>query len=137
MVADAATGGLLGGLGTLVAGAGGAVSGIWGARKYSDKIGQVKVKGIPTGGNMLSCGPSRNLNFPFVLLGRALLHQRLISTRTHADRNVLDLNQPLLERLNDGERKRLARLFEDIRRDKKPVERRAELGKMVLGWCVD
>lgn len=137
MVADVATGGLLGGLGTLVAGAGGAVSGVWGARKYADKIGQVKVKGIPTGGNMLSCGPSRNLNFPFVILGRALLHQRLISTRTHADREVLDLNQPLLQRLVDGDRKRLARLFEDIRRDKKPAERRAELGTMVLGWCMD
>jgi hypothetical protein len=137
MVADVATGGLLGGLGTLVAGAGGAVSGIWGARKYADKIGQVKVKGIPTGGNMLSCGPSRSPNFPFVLLGRGLLHQRLISTRTHADRNVLDLNQPLLERLSDSERKRLARLFEDIRNGKKPGKRRAELGAMVLGWCMD
>ncbi len=137
IVVDAATGGLLGGLGTLVAGAGGAVSGIWGARKYADKIGQVKVKGIPTGGNMLSYGPSKSVNFPFVLLGRALLHQRLISTRTHADRNALDLNQPLLERLSEKERKRLARLFDDIRNDRKPAERRAQLGDMILGWCED
>lgn len=137
MVVDAATGGLLGGLGTLVAGAGGAVSGIWGARKYADKIGQVKVKGIPSGGHMLSCGPSRNPNFPFVLLGRALLHQRLISTRTHADRNLLDLNRPLLEHLSDKERKRLARLFEDIRNGRKPVEQRAKLAAMVLRWCMD
>jgi Domain of unknown function (DUF3482)/50S ribosome-binding GTPase len=137
IVVDAATGGLLGGLGTLVAGAGGAVSGIWGARKYADKIGQVKVKGIPTGGNMLSYGPSKSVNFPFVLLGRALLHQRLISTRTHADRDALDLNQPLLERLSEKERKRLARLFDDIRNDRKPAERRAQLGDMILGWCED
>lgn len=137
IVVDAATGGLLGGLGTLVAGAGGAVSGIWGARKYADKIGQVKVKGIPTGGNMLSYGPSKSVNFPFVLLGRALLHQRLISTRTHADRDALDLNQPLLERLTEKERKRLARLFDDIRNDRKPAERRAQLGDMILGWCED
>jgi hypothetical protein len=137
IVVDAATGGLLGGLGTLVAGAGGAVSGIWGARKYADKIGQVKVKGIPTGGNMLSYGPSKSVNFPFVLLGRALLHQRLISTRTHADRDALDLNQPLLERLSEKERKRLARLFDDIRNDRKPAERRAQLADMVLGWCED
>ena len=137
IVVDAATGGLLGGLGTLVAGAGGAVSGIWGARKYADKIGQVKVKGIPTGGNMLSYGPSKSVNFPFVLLGRALLHQRLISTRTHADRDALDLNQPLLERLSEKERKRLARLFDDIRNNRKPAERRAQLADMVLGWCED
>lgn len=137
MALDVASGGLLGGLGTLVAGAGGAVSGALGARKYADKIGQVKVKGIPTGGNMLSYGPSRSINFPFVLLGRALLHQRLVSSRTHADRAVLDLTQPALERLTDKERKRLAKLFDDIRNDRKPGERRAELARMILGWCGD
>ena len=137
MAIDAASGGLLGGLGTLIAGAGGAVSGALGARKYADRIGQMKVKGIPTGGNMLSYGPSKNINFPFVVLGRALLHQRLVSTRTHADRNELDLNQPLLERIGDKERKRLARIFEDIRNNRKLTERRAELGEMVLGWCMD
>jgi hypothetical protein len=137
MAVDAVTGGLLGGLGTLVAGAGGAVSGIWGARKYTDKIGQIKVKGIPSGGDMLSYGPSKNINFPFVLLGRALLHQRRIITRTHADRDALDLNQPLLECLTDKERKRLAKLFDDIRNDRKPEERRADLGEMVLGRCAD
>ncbi|MDH4042316.1 MAG: DUF3482 domain-containing protein [Gammaproteobacteria bacterium] len=134
---DAASGGLLGGLGTLVAGAGGAVSGVWGARKYADKIGQVKVKGIPTGGQLVSYGPSRNINFPFVLLGRALLHQRLISIRTHADRNALDLSQPLLDWLGDSQRKRLARIFDDIRNDRKPGERRAELGAMIANWCDD
>ena len=86
---------------------------------------------------MLSYGPSKNINFPFVLLGRALLHQRLISTRTHADRDALDLNQPLLERLTDKERQRLAKLFDDIRNDRKPEERRADLGEMVLAWCAD
>lgn len=137
MALDVASGGLLGGLGTLVAGAGGAVSGVWGARKYADQIGQIKVKGVPTGGNLLSYGPSQSINFPFVLLGRALLHQRLVSSRTHADRNVLDLDQPLLERLTEKERKRLARLFDDIRNDRKTAERRAELGAMILGWCGD
>jgi GTPase Era involved in 16S rRNA processing len=134
---DAASGGLLGGMGTLIAGAGGAVSGALGARRYSDKIGQMKVKGIPTGGSMLSYGPSKNINFPFVILGRALLHQRLVSTRTHANRNEMDLNQPLLEKLSDKERKRLARIFEDIRNDKKLTERRSELGDLVLSWCLD
>jgi hypothetical protein len=134
---DVASGGLLGGMGTLVAGAGGAVSGAWGARKYADKIAQVKVKGIPTGGQMVSCGPSKNINFPFVLLGRALLHQRLVSARTHADRSALDLSQPLLDWLSDQQRKRLARIFDDIRNGRKSSERRAELGEMIVGWCGD
>jgi GTPase Era involved in 16S rRNA processing len=137
MALDVASGGLLGGLGTLVAGAGGAVSGVWGARKYADKIGQMKVKGIPTGGNMVSYGPSKNINFPFVLLGRALLHQRLVSTRTHADRNVLDLTQAPLESLSDRERKRLAKIFDDLRNDRKHDERRAQLAAMILVWCSD
>jgi hypothetical protein len=113
------------------------VSGLLGARKYADRIVQWKVKGIPSGGSMVSYGPSRNINFPFVLLGRALMHQHLISTRTHADRNPLDLTQPLLDRLTDKERKRLARLFNDIRNDRKPGEGRAELGDMILRWCSD
>jgi hypothetical protein len=137
MALDAASGGLLGGLGTLVAGAGGAVSGLWGVRKYADKIGQMKVKGIPSGGHLVSYGPSKNINFPFVLLGRALLHQRLISTRTHADRNALDLSQPLLDWLEDSERKRLARIFDDIRNDRKRGERRKQLEGMIEQWCDD
>lgn len=134
---DAASGGLLGGLGTLISGAGGAVSGLWGVRKYAGKIGQMKVKGIPSGGQLVSYGPSRNINFPFVLLGRALLHQRLVRSRTHANRNALDLSQPLLEWLADGERKRLARIFDDIRNDRRRAERRAELGEMITRWCDD
>ncbi len=134
---DAASAGLLGGLGTLISGAGGALSGMWGVRRYADKIGQLKVKGIPTGGKMVSYGPSRNINFPFVLLGRALLHQRLVRSRTHADRNALDLDQPLLEWLGESERKHLAKLFDDIRNDRNSAERRSELGEMIARWCDD
>jgi hypothetical protein len=134
---DAASAGLLGGLGTLISGAGGALSGMWGVRRYADKIGQLKVKGIPTGGRVVSYGPSRNINFPFVLLGRALLHQRLVRSRTHADRNALDLDQPLLDWLGEDERKRLAKIFDDIRSDRNSAERRSELGEMIARWCDD
>jgi len=132
---DAASGGLLGGLGTLVSGTGGAVGGAFGAWKYADRIAQVKVKGIPTGGHLLACGPSRNPNFPFVLLGRAICHQQLIATRTHADRNELKLDQPLLDWLGDRERKQLAKIFEDIRRQRKLLQRREQLQGMLLAWC--
>ena len=95
----------------------------------------VEDKGVPTGGHRISCGPSRNLNFPFVLLGRALTHQRLISSRTHADRGELDLSQPLLDWLDDRERRRLAKIFDDLRSGRKAAQRRAELAALVLGWC--
>lgn len=135
MLLDAVSGGLLGGLGTLVTGTGGAVSGALGAWKYADRIAQMKVSGIPTGGQMVSCGPSKNPNFPFVLLGRALLHQRLICTRTHANRNELKLDQPLLEWLTDKERKQLGKIFESIRKGKKRDQRRTELARMIFEWC--
>ncbi|WP_170150134.1 DUF3482 domain-containing protein [Parahaliea mediterranea] len=135
MVLDGATGGLLGGLGTLVSGAAGAITGGVGAWRYADEIAQFRLKGIPTGGKQLSYGPSRNLNFPFVLLGRALLHHRLLCQRTHADRSNLALDADLLEQVDDSQRRKLARLFAQIRAGKREDERRAELAALVLQWC--
>lgn len=135
MVVDGATGGLLGGLATLTTGAVGAISGGVGARRYADEIARIQVKGIPTGGKLLTFGPSRNLNFPFVLLGRALLHHRLLCHRTHADRSALTLDDALLEQVADRQRRALARLFADVRAGKRVTERRAELGELLLAWC--
>ncbi|MEM8562599.1 MAG: DUF3482 domain-containing protein [Pseudomonadota bacterium] len=135
LAVDAASGGLLGGLGTLVAGAGGAISGLWGVRKYADQIAQIKLQGIPTGGTRLAYGPSQNPNFPFVLLGRALRHHRLVCARTHADRSVLTLDEALLEDLTDSDKKRLGKLFDDLRRGRKVDQRQKELHTMVLQSC--
>ncbi len=131
---DVASGGLLGGLGTLISGAGGGLTGGIGAWRYADKIAQMKVKGIPAGGKSITYGPSRNMNFPFVLLGRALLHLLCVCKRTHASRSEMDLNQPLLEDLSDKERRQLGQIFDDIRNQKKPAERRAELTGMIRRW---
>lgn len=135
MVIDGATGGLLGGLGTLVTGVGTAVASTRSALKYADDIAQWKVKGIPSGGKVLSYGPSRNVNFPFVVLGRAMQHHRIISERTHAVRDTLKLDSPALDWLSDKERRSLARIFEDIRRDRKVVQRRADLAQLTQSWC--
>ncbi|MFV0277160.1 MAG: DUF3482 domain-containing protein [Parahaliea sp.] len=135
MVLDGASGGLLGGLGTLVSGAAGAITGGVSAWRYAEEIAQFRIKGIPTGGKQLAYGPSRNLNFPFVLLGRALLHHELLCRRTHADRSQLALGSDLLEQVDEGQRRRLARLFAHIRSGKRMGERRAELGELVLAWC--
>ncbi len=135
MVVDGATGGLLGGLGTLTSGAIGAVSGGLSAWRYADEIAKWQVKGIPTGGKELVFGPSRNINFPFVLLGRALLHQRLLCERTHADRSTLALETQPLAQLSDKERRVLAKLFAEVRAGKQVAERRAQLTDMLLGWC--
>ncbi|MCB1842006.1 MAG: DUF3482 domain-containing protein [Halioglobus sp.] len=135
MVVDGATGGLLGGLATLTSGAVGAVTGGIGALRYADEIARIKVQGIPAGGQLLRFGPSRNVNFPFVLLGRALLHHRLLCSRTHADRSELTLDDNLLEQLDDADRRKLARVFADLRAGKRVTEARAALDDMLLRWC--
>jgi hypothetical protein len=135
MAVDGATGGLLGGMATLATGAVGAVSGGIGAWRSADEIARIQVKGIPTGGKLLTYGPSRNINFPFVLLGRALLHHKLLCHRTHADRSALALDATLLEQVDDRQRHRLARLFSDVRANKRLSERRQQLADMLLDWC--
>ena len=136
MAIDGITGGLTGGLGTLLSGIGGAYAGTRGALKYADEIAQWKVSGIPSGGKLLAYGPSRNPNFPFVVLGRAMQHHRMISQRTHAVRETLKLDNPALEWLSDKERRALARLFDDIREGRKITQRRSELAASLRHWCL-
>lgn len=52
------------------------------------RLGTRQIK-LPLGGRELRCGPSRNANLPFVVLGRARLHQMLVAGRTHAERTAL------------------------------------------------
>ncbi len=125
---------VLGGLGTLMGGAGGALLGGVGAWRYADSIGEITVRGIPTGGQRIGVGPSPNLNFPFVLLGRALQHQRALARRTHAHRDVLELDTPLLEHLPEAERKRLSRLFALLRKGRSIPQQQRELAETVLRY---
>lgn len=135
MAIDGITGGLTGGLGTLLSGIGGAYASTRGVLKYADDIAQWKVSGIPSGGTLLAYGPSRNPNFPFVVLGRAMQHHRMISQRTHAVRDTLKLDNPALDWLSEKERRTLARLFDDIREGRKVAQRRADLAQLIEGWC--
>ncbi|PLW83217.1 DUF3482 domain-containing protein [Kineobactrum sediminis] len=136
LLIDGATGGLLGGLGTLVSGALGAAGSGIAALRYAGDIGQITVKGIPTGGKQLSYGPTQNLNFPFVVLGRALLHHQMLCSRTHADRSPLDLQGQLLAALDDSLRRRLGRLFAEIRKGRKVHERRQALAALIEQICL-
>jgi len=113
-VIDVATGGhslLLGaGLGALIGG----VSAWVGA----ERIAHIKVLGLPLGGKMLTVGPMRNINFPYVVLGRALLHHRMIEGRTHAQRGAIELmREPAgLQHLDADSRRRLEKLFSQMRK---------------------
>lgn len=90
----------------------------------SDKLADVRVLRQPLGGQRLCCGPTKNLQFPFVLLGRAMLHHSLVAGRTHARRDVLDLagagpgetGGERTVRWTDAEKRELGRLFDRLRR---------------------
>lgn len=136
VVLDGVTGGLTGGLGTLIGSLGGALASGRSAFSRSDDIARWTISGIPTGGQRLSCGPSRNLNFPFVLLGRALQHHQQVSQRTHAVRTTLELDEPALDWLDEAQRRQLAVIFEDLRRERRVDQRRAELSALIHARCV-
>lgn len=82
----------------------------------ADRIADTKVMGHPLGGQVLSVGPMRNLNFPYVALGRALLHHELIGDRTHAYRGPLDLQTEAPPQFSAADRKRLEKVFRRLRR---------------------
>ena len=84
----------------------------------ADKVAETKVMGLPLGGEALTVGPMRNINFPYVVLSRALLHHKVIEDRTHAFRGPLDLQAQAgaLQGLDTGTRKRLEKVFRRFRK---------------------
>lgn len=124
----AATGALAGGAidlavggASLLLGAGlGALVGGIGTLLGSSRLARVAVLGTPLGGYRVSVGPISSPNFPWVMLGRALLHYRLTSERNHARREALMLDISAGAHRADAIaadlRKPLAAHFERIRR---------------------
>ncbi len=72
----------------------GAVAGAAIAWWSADQLAKFTVMALPVGGVELRYGPTRNANFPFVILNRARLHHRLIEQRTHAQRDALHIGDP-------------------------------------------
>ena len=121
-IGGAATGGVIDlavGGASLLLGAGiGAMIGGVSAWVTADRIADIRILGQPLGGKQLSIGPMRNVNFPYVVLGRALYHHRMVEDRTHAHRDPLDLKQQpgRLQTLDTDHRKRLEKIFVKLRR---------------------
>jgi hypothetical protein len=70
------------------------------------------------------------VQFPFVLLNRALLHHAVVAGRTHAQRGVLKIAEErdqaaVTARFSAGATRELARLFERLRRSEPGSESRA------------
>src|SRR5690606_26113254 len=87
----------------------------------ANRLAKVQLLGAPMGGMQLQVGPITNPNFPWVMLGRALLHHRLVAERNHARREALIVDASSGTHLSDSiesdVRRRMARAFKRIRDD--------------------
>ena len=79
----------LGGASFLLGAGIGAAVGAFGTLAGAGRIAKVEVLGLPLGGYELIVGPITDPNLPWVLLGRALLHAKLVAERNHARREEL------------------------------------------------
>lgn len=83
----------------------------------ADKLADVKLMHQPLGGRLLKCGPTKNPNFPYVLLGRARHHHAQVAGRTHAQRGAMVLSAAdagAMNPLDDAQRKALAAGFKRV-----------------------
>ncbi|SFZ97631.1 probable integral membrane protein NMA1898 [hydrothermal vent metagenome] len=82
---------MLGGSTFLLGSGIGALIGGVGALFAFNELSEIKVLGQSLGNRYLEIGPMQNLNFPYILLGRAIYHTSKIANRSHAIRDVEEL----------------------------------------------
>jgi hypothetical protein len=85
------------------------------------RLVSIRLMNLPLGGKALVAGPTRNPNFPYVVLNRARYHRLGISQRTHAVQGELALTadpQTALEPLSGETRRELESVFAKLRRGK-------------------
>lgn len=115
------------GIGALVGGAGAWLGG--------NELARVKVLGQSLGGRKLQVGPVKAPNFPWVMLGRAWVHHRLVAERNHARREAMSLALDEQEHLMDGVperlRKDLAGCFKALFQDPRDPAARRRLAALV------
>ncbi|HET8699287.1 MAG TPA: DUF3482 domain-containing protein, partial [Gammaproteobacteria bacterium] len=88
---------------SLLLGAGiGAAIGAFGTVASAGRLAKVEVLGLPLGGYELTVGPITDPNLPWVLLGRALVHARMVAERNHARREELVVDAQAGAHLADG-----------------------------------
>ena len=97
---------------------GGVIGGV-GAKFGFNNLYEVKLLGQTIGKRELSVGPMKNLNFPYILLGRALYHSSTIAKRSHALRDSLHLDKEefFVEQMMDSKlRKKLEESHVQLRK---------------------
>jgi len=97
---------------------GGMVGGV-GAMFGFDNLYEVKVLGKSIGKREVSVGAMQNVNFPYILLGRALYHASRVSQRSHAVQESLNLEEQSFssEIFDSSTRKELEKLHVKLRKE--------------------
>jgi hypothetical protein len=99
------------------------------------ELAKVRVLGQQLGGRVLEVGPVQDVNFPWVVLGRAWLHHRLIAERNHARRESMALDAQLATHQMDSVptelRRRLQRSFVAIRKGGNAAEAEPPLAQAI------
>ena len=104
---------LVGGASLFAGAALGAIAGGAAAWFAADQFSEVSRENLPLGEQLLTVSAAGNRNLPFVLLGRARMHHRLVARRSHAarERLVLDQEAAVLNELESEERSKLGKIF--------------------------
>jgi hypothetical protein len=83
---------------------------------FSADPDRIQIHKVPLGGMQLTVGPVKNLQFAFVLLGRALSYERALANHSHANRSILQLRyeqaEPWLNRIPKTQQLALTRLIQ-------------------------
>jgi hypothetical protein len=97
----------------------GAALGAFGTLAGAGSLAKVRVLGLPLGGYELRVGPITDPNLPWVLLGRALLHAKLLAERNHALREELVVDAQagahLADTIDAARRRKLDAAFRRLR----------------------
>ncbi len=127
---------VLGGASLMLGASIGAAIGSASAWFGAQELARVKVLGQSLGGRHLQVGPVQDLNFPWVILGRARLHHELISERNHARREAIALDaqraKHLVDNIDSGLRRRMQRCFARITAQETDPQLEHELAGFVL-----
>jgi len=115
---------LLGGSTLLLGSAIGVFVGASGAFFGFNELSDVKVLGQSLGKKYLEMGPIKNLNFPYILLNRALYHASEVASRSHALRGVVkfEMGRSFTERWMDDELRRSLEKYHKLFRSGDEVE---------------
>ncbi|WP_415406361.1 GTPase/DUF3482 domain-containing protein [Sulfurovum sp. CS9] len=127
---------LLGGSMLLLGSAIGALVGGSGAFFGFNELSDIKVLGQNLGKKYLEMGPMKNLNFPYILLNRALYHASEVASRSHALRSVakFEMGKSFTERwVDESTRKSLEKFHSKFRSgDEVKAEELKEYESLIL-----